>query len=120
MNKKILFVGGLDSEKVTESLLRAAFIPFGELVSIQIPMDYKSGKSRGFGFVEYEDEEDAEHAIYNMDGAELFDHTIFVKTATKLKGFDSNKAAWEDENFNVGQGEAGEAGEEDGDHMEAS
>ena len=70
--------------------------------------------------VEYEDEEDAEHAIYNMDGAELFDHTIFVKTATKLKGFDSNKAAWEDENFNVGQGEAGEAGEEDGDQMEAS
>lgn len=39
----MLYVGGLD-DSVTEELLHAAFIPFGDLKSIQIPKDYKESK----------------------------------------------------------------------------
>ena len=39
----MLYVGGLD-DTVTEEVLHAAFIPFGDLKSIQIPKDYKESK----------------------------------------------------------------------------
>jgi peptidyl-prolyl isomerase E (cyclophilin E) len=48
MSKKsntLIYVGGLD-DTVSEEVLHAAFIPFGELKSIQIPKDYKESKSR--------------------------------------------------------------------------
>lgn len=51
---KSLFVGGL-AEEVTLEILRAAFIPFGELKDVQLPLD-AAGKPRGFGFVEFEEE----------------------------------------------------------------
>jgi hypothetical protein len=41
--KNILYVGGLDGQ-VTEEILHAAFIPFGELKSIQIPKDFKASE----------------------------------------------------------------------------
>jgi peptidyl-prolyl isomerase E (cyclophilin E) len=46
MSKKsntLIYVGGLD-DTVSEEVLHAAFIPFGELKSIQIPKDYKESK----------------------------------------------------------------------------
>jgi peptidyl-prolyl isomerase E (cyclophilin E) len=39
----MIYVGGVD-DSVTEEVLHAAFIPFGELKSIQIPKDYKESK----------------------------------------------------------------------------
>ena len=44
-------------------------------------MDYVKGRHRGFAFVEYEDADDAEECIFNMDGAELSGRTIAVSTA---------------------------------------
>jgi len=44
-------------------------------------MDYVKGKHRGFAFVEYEDAEDAEECIFNMDGADLAGRTIAVSVA---------------------------------------
>jgi peptidyl-prolyl isomerase E (cyclophilin E) len=41
--KNILYVGGLD-ENVTEEILHAAFIPFGELKSIQIQRDFQTSE----------------------------------------------------------------------------
>ena len=46
--------GGLD-EKVDEAVLQAAFIPFGEVVQMEIPRDVVTKKHRGFAFVEYAD-----------------------------------------------------------------
>ena len=63
-NKRILYVGGL-TEEVTEEILHAAFIPFGELVEVNIPKDHASKTSdgnRGFAFVEFELEPDADEA----------------------------------------------------------
>lgn len=44
-------------------------------------MDYVSGKHRGFAFCEFEEPEDAEEAIFNMDGAELLGRVIKVSVA---------------------------------------
>lgn len=63
--KNILFSGGL-AEEVDEKILNAAFIPFGEIVDVQIPLDYESEKHRGFAFIEFELAEDALAAIDNM------------------------------------------------------
>ncbi len=40
-SKRMLYVGGLE-ENVTEEIFRAAFIPFGEIESLQIPLDHKT------------------------------------------------------------------------------
>lgn len=57
--------GGL-AEEVDEQILNAAFIPFGEIIDVQIPLDYESEKHRGFAFIEFEAAEDAASAIDNM------------------------------------------------------
>lgn len=69
-----------------EKILHAAFIPFGEIVDVQIPLDYESEKHRGFAFIEFEMAEDAAAAIDNMVHlhktthmycyCELFDNTL--------------------------------------------
>lgn len=60
-----MIIGGL-AEEVDEKILNAAFIPFGEIIDIQIPLDYESEKHRGFAFIEFELAEDALAAIDNM------------------------------------------------------
>lgn len=52
--------------EVTEKLINDAFIPFGDIADIQMPVDYESQKHRGFAFIEYETAEDAAAAIDNM------------------------------------------------------
>lgn len=41
-----MFVTGGLAEEVDEKVLHAAFIPFGDLIDIQIPLDYETGESR--------------------------------------------------------------------------
>lgn len=66
INHCCLTLGGLPDE-ADESVVRAAFIPFGEIVNIEIPPDYENHeKHRGFSFIEYELAEDAAAAIDNM------------------------------------------------------
>uniref|UniRef100_T1GGD7 Peptidyl-prolyl cis-trans isomerase E n=1 Tax=Megaselia scalaris TaxID=36166 RepID=T1GGD7_MEGSC len=74
-DKRTIYVGGL-ADEVTEQLLNAAFIPFGDIADIQIPVDFESQKHRGFAFVEYECADDAAAAIDNMNDAELLGRTI--------------------------------------------
>lgn len=75
--KTTLYVGGLE-ESVNEAALHAAFIPFGDIKDVNIPLDHATGKHRGFGFVEYEEKEDAADAIENMHNAELFGRVLKV------------------------------------------
>ncbi|WAR24316.1 PPIE-like protein [Mya arenaria] len=70
-SKRMVYVGGI-SEEVGEKVLHAAFIPFGDITDINIPLDYETEKHRGFAFVEFELAEDAAAAIDNMNDAELF------------------------------------------------
>ncbi|KAJ1957563.1 hypothetical protein EC988_000762 [Linderina pennispora] len=108
--KCILFVSGLDQE-VTEQTLQAAFIPFGEIVEISLPPDTGSkNRHRGFGFIEFEESDDAAAAIDNMEGSELQGRTITVRYArgnasslgemlTKGTRAIFNESAWIDKNM---------------------
>ena len=62
-------VGGLD-EEVDEKILLASFIPFGEVKEVTIPLDAGTGKKRGFGFVEFEEADDAAEARANMNSTQ--------------------------------------------------
>jgi RNA recognition motif-containing protein len=66
--KTTLYVGGLE-ENVNDTILHSAFLPFGDIKDVSIPLDHATGKHRGFGFVEFEAREDAEDAIDNMHNA---------------------------------------------------
>lgn len=94
--RRTLFVGGLD-EDVKEVTLRAAFLPFGDLKDINMPMNHATGKNRGFGFVEFEEESDAQEAIDNMDGSELFGRTLHVKNARPQQS--KSQAAWSSDSW---------------------
>ena len=97
--KKTVYVGGL-ADEVTEAVVRAAFIPFGELSDVQIPLDYESQKHRGFAFVEFEAAEDAKDAIDNMNEAELFGRTLKVNLAKPLRYKEnSSRPVWADDEW---------------------
>ena len=98
-NKRMVYVGGL-AEEVDEKVLHAAFIPFGDITDVQIPMDYSNQKHRGFGFVEFELAEDAAAAIDNMNESELFGRTIRVNIAKPMKikeGY--SRAVWSEDSW---------------------
>ena len=78
--KTTLYVGGLE-ESVNEAILHSAFIPFGEIKDVSIPLDHASGKHRGFGFVEFEDKEDTADAIDNMHNAGVLNHQGQLRAA---------------------------------------
>jgi RNA recognition motif-containing protein len=79
MNNK-LYVGNL-AYGTMEHQLREAFAPYGEIVSATLVIDRMSGQSRGFGFVEYASEADAQRAIDAMNGAELDGRSLNVNVA---------------------------------------
>lgn len=88
-------MGGLDAQ-VTRELLMSAFIPFGEVVEVQLPSDPSSKDQvhRGFAFVEFEDAKDAAAALDNMDRAELFGKVIKVTLSRPYKSEGANKPIW--------------------------
>ncbi|XP_065571331.1 peptidyl-prolyl cis-trans isomerase E-like [Artemia franciscana] len=97
--KRYLYIGGL-AEEVDDSVLRAAFIPFGDIVDIQLPLDYETQAHRGFAFLEYENAEDAASAIDNMNESELFGRTIRVNIAKPQKFKEaSTRAVWAEDTW---------------------
>lgn len=98
-DKRTVYVGGL-AEEVTDKLLNDAFIPFGDLVDIQMPTDYETQKHRGFAFIEFESAEDAAAAIDNMNDAELHGRTIRVNLSKPQRIRDGNfKPVWAEDGW---------------------
>ncbi|KAL0049500.1 hypothetical protein WJX82_003710 [Trebouxia sp. C0006] len=58
--------------------VREKFERFGEIRDVYLPRDYYTGRSRGFGFIEYRDPRDADDAMYRMDGANIGGRDITV------------------------------------------
>jgi RNA recognition motif-containing protein len=75
-----LFVGGLPWA-TTDDELRAAFEPHGTVVSANVVTDRDTGRSRGFGFVEYDNEQAASKAVEALHQTELGGRTIQVEVA---------------------------------------
>jgi len=75
-----IFVAKLDFN-TQESDLKAAFEEFGQVDSCKIIMDKFSGRSKGFGFVEMSDDEEANAAIADLNGSNLDGRDIVAKEA---------------------------------------
>ena len=79
MSKK-LFVGSL-SWDTNDDGLRAAFGTYGEVSEAVVISDRDTGRSRGFGFVTFDDDEAADKAVAALNGTELDGRTIRVDVA---------------------------------------
>jgi RNA recognition motif-containing protein len=75
-----LFVRSL-SYNSTEASLEELFAAIGKVISAKIIMDRDTNRSKGFGFVEMESDEDAARAIKELDGKELDGRAIAVSEA---------------------------------------
>ena len=77
---KNIFISNLSFRLKNEDLQRA-FEEYGEVSSAKIIMDKFTGRSRGFGFVEMEDDDSANKAIEELNGAEFDGKVISVAEA---------------------------------------
>lgn len=75
-----LYIGNLPYS-TTEDDLKTLFADYGNVLSATLITDRDSGRSKGFGFVELEDDAKAQEAITALDKSAMGDRTIFVSVA---------------------------------------
>ena len=75
-----IFVGNL-SFTTTGDTLRQAFSAYGEIKSANVIMDRDTGRSRGFGFVEMDNAQEAQAAIQGLNGTDLDGRQLTVNEA---------------------------------------
>lgn len=75
-----IFVARLNFKTRSEEL-QSAFAKFGQVTSAKIVKDRETGRSKGFGFVEMPNDEEAKQAIAALNETELDGRTIVVKPA---------------------------------------
>ncbi|HTN02128.1 RNA recognition motif domain-containing protein [Planctellipticum variicoloris] len=75
-----LYVGNLTYD-TTNSTLEEMFSSFGEVRSAQVVMDRDTGRSKGFGFVEFGDAQAASAAIAAMNGKDVGGRSLTVNEA---------------------------------------
>ncbi len=80
VNNKRLYVGNL-SWNVRDDSLKAAFEECGEVTTAQVVLDKATGRSKGFAFVEFANEEDAQKAVEKWDGQDLDGRPLRVNIA---------------------------------------
>ena len=94
-----VFVGNL-SWNTDEDALRQAFESYGEVEHVRIITDRETGRSRGFGFVTFTNQEDGEKAIAELNGTEVDGRAINVNEARE-------RAPRKDRNFSYSGGGGG-------------
>lgn len=88
---KKLYVGNL-SYDTTEDSLKETFSQAGAVESVFIPKDKFSNRPKGFGFVEFTNDEDATKAIEMFNGKEIDGRTLKVDEARPPENRDRNAA----------------------------
>lgn len=81
---KRLFVGGLPYS-VNDEELTGMFTQHGTIVSAKVIVDKYSGRSKGFGFVEFETDEQGDAAITALNGTEVGGRKIVVNEARPME-----------------------------------
>jgi len=81
-----LYIGNLSWGTTTE-LLKEHFEQFGSVSDAVVITDRQSGRSRGFGFVTMDNDEEANKALAECDGSDLDGRTIKCKEAAPRKSF---------------------------------
>ncbi len=80
MAQQNLFIGSL-AYATTDDTLKAFFEQIGEVESARVITDRDSGRSKGFGFVEFKNDADNQKAVDSLDGKELDGRAISVGLA---------------------------------------
>ncbi len=75
-----LYVGNLPYT-VNQAKLEEIFSPFGTIVSASVITDKFSGRSKGFGFVEFDNDDAAKEAIAKLDGTDMEGRPLRVNEA---------------------------------------
>ena len=78
-----IFIGGLPKD-LKEDGLKEVFNAFGEIDKVEVIRNLKSGASRRYGFISFENDSIALNAMEQMDGTEVEDCRITVKRADVL------------------------------------
>ncbi|KAI0268149.1 hypothetical protein BC834DRAFT_821661 [Gloeopeniophorella convolvens] len=87
-----IFVGGLHFD-LTEGDVVTIFSQYGEVVDVNLPRDKETGKTKGFGFLMYEDQRSTVLAVDNLNGATVLDRTLRVD---HVKNYKQGKTKGED------------------------
>ena len=82
--KNKLYVGNLPYSLDSDQL-RNLFAEFGEITEARVITDRHSGRSKGFGFVEFTNEEDAQKAIDAMSGKDVEGRNLVVNVARPME-----------------------------------
>jgi len=95
-----LFVGGLPFA-TTDEELQAAFAAHGTVASAVVVKDRDTGRSKGFGFVEFESDDEGKAAEAALNGSDMGGRSITVNQARPKEdrprrdfGGDNNRRSW--------------------------
>lgn len=88
-----MFVGGLPFS-TTDDELRELFAAHGKVASANVVRDRESGRSKGFGFVEFEDETEGKAAESALNGSEVGGRTISVAQARPKEDRPRQSGGW--------------------------
>jgi RNA recognition motif-containing protein len=85
-----IFVAKLNY-RTREDALRDLFEAYGEVSSVKIIMDRDTNRSKGFGFVEMENDSEGDNAISELDGTNFDGQDIVVKKARPRTEYNNNR-----------------------------
>ena len=80
VNKNKVYVGNLEWS-INDEALEQFFSQAGTVVSVEVILDRDTGRSRGFGFVEFASEKEAQKAIEELNGIDFNKRNIIVAAA---------------------------------------
>ena len=98
-----IYVGNL-SWSMTEDELRSMFEQFGTVTSVKIVTDRETGRSKGFGFVEMENDSEGQAALTNLYDTEVQGRKIIINEAQPKP---QNKGGFKKRSFGGGGGGGG-------------
>ena len=81
-----IYVGNI-SYKTDEEGLTALFSQYGTVTSAKVVRDKYKGRSKGYGFVEMENEDEGDNAVNNLNGKELDGRDLKVNKALPKKEY---------------------------------
>ncbi len=88
-----LYVGNL-SFSTTETTLRNSFAEFGKVDSVNVLTDRDTGRPKGFGFVEMNNDAEAKAAIAGLDGKSVDGRNIKVNEARPKEDRPARSSRW--------------------------
>ena len=101
-----LYVGNL-SWNMTEDDLRNLFEQYGTVTSIKIVKDRETGRSKGFGFVEMENDTEAQNALSSLYDKEILGRKIVINEAQERPAKPSGGGGFKKRSFGGGGGGGG-------------